>query len=247
MYSMVLAMALSGGAATPADHGCGGMVCYGGGCYASSCHGCHGGGHKLFGGLFNRHGCHGCNGCSGCYSSACHGCNGCSGCHGGHRLFGGLFKRHHSCHGCNGCNGCSGCYSSCHGCHGTVIMHGCQGCAGCHGTAVPPPPPGKPMPEPVKAPQKGTEEASANNAATLIVSLPAEARLSIDDNATSQTSATRVFVTPELETGRDFVYTLKAELVRDGQNVTASKQVTVRAGQETRVTLEFPTANVASR
>lgn len=252
MYSMVLAMALSGGAATPADHGCIGSGCHGvvvsHGCWGSSCHG---GGHRLLGGLFKGHGCHGCSSachgyscsssCHGCSGwASCHSCNGCNGCHGGHRLLGRLFKGH-GCHGCHSSHGCHGCYVS-HGCH---MSHDC---AGCHGGAVKTMP-AAPAKEAAPAPKKegGKEEANANRSATLIVSLPAEAKLAIDGNATTSTTATRVFTTPDLDAGVDFAYTLTAELKRDGQTLTASKQVTVRAGQETRVTLEFPAASVASR
>src|SRR5262249_26990094 len=52
---------------------------------------------------------------------------------------------------------------------------------------------------------------------------------------------------PALEPGKEFNYTLKGEIVRDGKTVTASQRITVRAGEETRVNLEFPTARVAQR
>jgi uncharacterized protein (TIGR03000 family) len=83
--------------------------------------------------------------------------------------------------------------------------------------------------------------------ATIVVSLPAEAKLLIDDHATTSTSTLRRFASPPLEPGKEFHYTLKAEMVRDGSTVVATKQVSVRAGQETRVTLDFPSASVASR
>jgi uncharacterized protein (TIGR03000 family) len=236
MYSMVLAMALSGGAATPADHcagACHGYVGHGchGGCWNG---GCHGGGHRLFGGchgLFGRFRGHGCDG--GCWNGGCHGCHG-----GGHRLFGGLFGRH----GCHGCNG---------GCHGGYACHGGYGChnGGCHGGGaypMPGPGTGQPAPEPVGKPKKTGEEASIRSA-TMVVSLPAEAKLTIDDNPTTSSSATRVFTTPELDEGVEYQYTLKAELTRNGQTLTEIKQVSVRAGQESRVILEFPAASVVRR
>ena len=46
--------------------------------------------------------------------------------------------------------------------------------------------------------------------ATIIVSLPADATLTIDDAATVSTSSLRVFTSPILPNGRDFHYTLKA-------------------------------------
>ena len=73
--------------------------------------------------------------------------------------------------------------------------------------------------------------------ATIRVSLPADAKLTVDGSATTSTSATRSFVTPPLERGRDFHYTLKAEFVRGKQTITVQEVITVRAGQETVASL----------
>jgi uncharacterized protein (TIGR03000 family) len=82
--------------------------------------------------------------------------------------------------------------------------------------------------------------------ATIVVDLPAEARLSIDGAPTTSTSEHRVFVSPELNPGRDYHYTLKAEILRDGKPVAVAQEVAVRAGEETYVTLALPTG-VAQR
>jgi uncharacterized protein (TIGR03000 family) len=103
-----------------------------------------------------------------------------------------------------------------------------------------------PAPKPAPAPAPEKEKASAAPA-TIVVTLPASAKLTIDDASTRQTSDTRVFATPTLDLGKVYTYTLKAEMVRDGQTVTASRKVTVQAGQETRVALEFPVTSVASK
>jgi uncharacterized protein (TIGR03000 family) len=76
--------------------------------------------------------------------------------------------------------------------------------------------------------------------ATLLVNLPADATLTIDDEATASTSGNRVFVTPPLETGREFHYTLKAKVVREGQVQTTTRRVAVRAGEVSRVELTIP-------
>ena len=246
MYSVVLLMALSGGAETPAAD-CAG--CYGGGCYGGyGCNGggCHGGGlfsHGCRGGGLFSHGCrggglfsHGCHGGSGCNGGGCHGGYGCNGggCHGG-----GLFHRGgHGCHGCNG--GCYGGYGCNGGCHGAAVgCAGGAGCAGCEGAPAPAPAP-MPAPAPDKKKTKSGEEANLSAPATVIVSLPAEATLKVDDYLTTSKSATRLFVTPALTRGQEFSYTLTGEIVRDGKPVVATKQVTVRAGEETRVAIEFP-------
>jgi uncharacterized protein (TIGR03000 family) len=81
--------------------------------------------------------------------------------------------------------------------------------------------------------------------ATVVVDLPADAALTIDDEATVSTSAQRVFVTPALEAGKTYEYTLKAKVVRDGKAESATAQVTVRAGEVSRVELKIPATAAA--
>lgn len=70
--------------------------------------------------------------------------------------------------------------------------------------------------------------------ATLIVSLPSDAKLMIDDYRTTSTSAERVFNTPALKVGQEYHYTLKVEV--NGRTVT--REVAVRGGETTRVNLD---------
>ena len=230
MYSIVLMMALSGGGDTAQA-----------GLFHNRCSGCD---------------CAG-SACSGCYGCSGYACNGCCGGGHHHRLFG--HHRGHGCHGCNGCHGGYGCCGgyACHGgygCCGGAVCAGGYGCAGgCMGGYVVPPGPAAmpapaPGPKPEKAPApkpKGETQLSAP--ATIVVRLPADAKLTVDGVATQSTSATRVFATPVLDRGNEYFYTLTAEIARDGQTVTTTKKVTVRAGEETRVSLEFPVATVAQR
>jgi uncharacterized protein (TIGR03000 family) len=83
--------------------------------------------------------------------------------------------------------------------------------------------------------------------ATIVVSLPADAKLTVDGNATKSTSERRTFITPAIETGADYVYTLQAEVVRDGRSVIETQQVTVRGGETTQVPFNFSPQGVASR
>jgi uncharacterized protein (TIGR03000 family) len=107
------------------------------------------------------------------------------------------------------------------------------------------PAPGK-APEPVKPPKATGDKSTGLPApASIIVSVPADARLIVDDVVTKSTSATRLFATPALETGKEFHYTLKAEIVRDGKTYTEVRRVGVKAGEETRVTLDIPAAALA--
>jgi uncharacterized protein (TIGR03000 family) len=79
----------------------------------------------------------------------------------------------------------------------------------------------------------------ASNEATLIVSLPQDATLTIDGEETTSTSAQRVFVTPALEEGKEYEYTLKAKVERDGKVEIATTKVTFRAGETKPVELKF--------
>ncbi len=173
------------------------------------------------------------------------GCRG--GCYGG--CYGGRSGRRHGCHGCCGCYGCwGGCYGCWGGCYG-----GCYGCwGGCYGGGMPM---GGMMPSAVrpgaekiqKKPAEKREESLAPAPATILVDLPAEAKLRIDNEATTSTGGSRLFQTPALNPGKEYHYTLTAEVVREGKPIKSEKVVTVRAGQITPVTLTLPRPGVAQR
>jgi uncharacterized protein (TIGR03000 family) len=105
---------------------------------------------------------------------------------------------------------------------------------------APKPAPAPKPPEKVKKPPEEKEETLAPAPANILVSLPAEAKLTVDGVATTSTSASRSFVTPVLENGKTYIYTLKAEIVREGKAVTVAKQVEVRAGLTSEVSFEMP-------
>lgn len=145
---------------------------------------------------------------------------------------------YYSCYGCSGCYGCYGCY----GCHGTVMYgcygcHGCSGCYGCYGCysvyapVIMPAQPAAPAtkPEAVPPPKK---EVKLENQARLIVSVPKDAKLFIDDQLMKATSDRRVFRTPTLDKDQTYYYVLRAEVVRDGKTLSETKQVIVKAGSE---------------
>jgi uncharacterized protein (TIGR03000 family) len=64
----------------------------------------------------------------------------------------------------------------------------------------------------------------------LIVELPADAKLYVDDHPMKTTSERRVFSTPSLEPGQTYYYILRAEVIRDGKTATDTKRVLVHAG-----------------
>jgi uncharacterized protein (TIGR03000 family) len=77
------------------------------------------------------------------------------------------------------------------------------------------------------------------------VTLPADAKLTIDGTPTASTSESRVFESPSLPPGKTFYYVLKATVVRDGETETVTKEVAVRAGKDTWVNIEIPEAAAA--
>jgi uncharacterized protein (TIGR03000 family) len=76
--------------------------------------------------------------------------------------------------------------------------------------------------------------------ATVRVTLPADAKLTIDGHPTKSTASERLFISPRLELEKDFHYTFKAEFVRDGKTITVKQTVGVQAGRETTVSLDVP-------
>ena len=209
MYSIVLMLSLSGGADAPAAD-----------------LGRANNTHRLERG--RRGGCYGCYGCyGGCYGG-CWGCYG--GCYGGYRY------------------GCCGCWGGGYGCWGYGYPQG--GKSGERKSGYYEPDQQPPKPDSGKGPKpegddkdressKSSEQRQQAATATIIVRLPAEATLTINDTPTRSQSDTRVFVTPPLERGKVYHYTLRAETRRDGRMMNTSERITVQAGKETRVTLAF--------
>jgi uncharacterized protein (TIGR03000 family) len=87
-------------------------------------------------------------------------------------------------------------------------------------------------------PYGGSALAREENSAQLIVELPEDARLYVDDHAMRSTSARRTFRTPALTSGQSYYYILKAEVARNGQTYAQSQRIVLRAGD--RVTARFP-------
>lgn len=130
------------------------------------------------------------------------------------------------CHGRRG--GCGGCY-------------GGWGCGGCYGGAVK-------VHEKKSGGEDESKVSSAASRARLVVSADANAKITINGKTVKRSAETRrVFVSPTLQTGRDYVYNLKSEVTRDGETLVVEKKVTVRAGKRVKVELTTPEASVAQR
>jgi uncharacterized protein (TIGR03000 family) len=245
MYTAVLMMAMTASVDVPEARrgGCGGGCfggCMGGGRRmrgGGGCCGCYGGG---YGGCYG--GCYG-GGWGGCYGGGCYG----GGCYGGGCYGGGCYGG--GCYG-GGCYG-GGVVISGGGCYGGVISGGCYGGGVISGgvimpgtgTVVPSGEQLKTKPEE----KKKNGETMVPAPATIVVDLPADAKVLIDNEATTSTGSSRVFTSPILNPGKEYHYTLKAEIVRDGKTVKAEKVIAVKAGETTPVTLTLPAVGVAQR
>jgi uncharacterized protein (TIGR03000 family) len=60
--------------------------------------------------------------------------------------------------------------------------------------------------------------------------VPADSQISFDGQATSQRGMDRLFVSPPLTPGRDFVYEIKAQWTENGREMSKTKSVQVHAG-----------------
>jgi uncharacterized protein (TIGR03000 family) len=89
-------------------------------------------------------------------------------------------------------------------------------------------------PEGVGAPKDKDEVRAAPDRAKLIVALPADAKLFIDDQLMKTTSEKRAFNTPTLDKSQTYYYDLRVEVMRDGKPITDTKRVLVRAGEVIR-------------
>jgi uncharacterized protein (TIGR03000 family) len=235
MYSVVMAAMLTAGAgSTGFGHGCTGCHGYHGGLFSHhrACHGCSGCYCSGYGGSgYGGYGCYGCYGagsfCSGCYGTVGCGGFGCYGCYG--------------CYGCAGCYGCSGC------CGGAVVYSGCSGC--CGGVYAAPTAPAQPAPKTKKggeAPQTQLE-VTRPQVARITVKLPSNAKLWVDDVNCPLTSSERSFNTPPLAPGRQYFYTIRMEVERDGQTVSEDRRVFVAAGRQVNVDFNTPATVTAQR
>ncbi len=177
-------------------------------------------------------GCYGCYG-YGCYSAYSHG-------YGGHACWG-------ACYGaCYGSWSCSGCWGS--ACYGNWS---CSGCYGCWGTSnyypmygAPVMPPADPKMSSATTPGKVSSEPPQ---ARLVIDVPADAKLYIDDQLMKTQSEKRVFRTPVLEAGATYYYILRVEVTRDGKELRETRRITLKAGDEIREAFTETTIAAAAR
>ena len=103
-------------------------------------------------------------------------------------------------------------------------------------------------PEGVKPPEKIGDNSTraAPDRAKLVVELPVDAKLFIDDQLMKTPSEKRVFNTPTLDPKQSYYYVLRVEVMRDGKPITETKRVVVKAGEVIRSDFNSMTANTAT-
>lgn len=83
-----------------------------------------------------------------------------------------------------------------------------------------------------------TPSITASQRATVMIRLPADARLYADQLLLELTSAERTFVTPELPVGREYAYNFKIEYDRNGRTLSETQKVSVTAGKSSTVVFD---------
>jgi uncharacterized protein (TIGR03000 family) len=90
-----------------------------------------------------------------------------------------------------------------------------------------------------KKEKKPDQEASVQSTkARLVVEVPADAKVYIDDQLMKTKDEVRKYTTPALQPGQMYYYVVKAEVVRDGKTESETKRVVVKAGEESRLSFD---------
>jgi uncharacterized protein (TIGR03000 family) len=85
----------------------------------------------------------------------------------------------------------------------------------------------------------GTEshstDAARKSAVLLTIVVPADAKLYIEDQPTQSTGTFRQFISPELEANKNYVYTVRADVEKNGQKISGKEELRVKAGDHATV------------
>jgi uncharacterized protein (TIGR03000 family) len=92
--------------------------------------------------------------------------------------------------------------------------------------------------EPKKDDEKKKIKVARPMPATVVLSLPPGATVTVDGFPLTSTGGERTFRTPDLEPGQEFVYTVRATLAVDDRVEVESREVTVTAGDISRASFE---------
>jgi uncharacterized protein (TIGR03000 family) len=84
----------------------------------------------------------------------------------------------------------------------------------------------------------------------LTVWVPFDAKVTVNGRETTSTGSRRQFISYGLKAGFSYKYVVRAEVVRNGQPQTDTREITLAAGQITAVAFGFnaaPSQQVATR
>ncbi len=86
----------------------------------------------------------------------------------------------------------------------------------------------------------------ADSRTTLLLRVPANAKVFLAGHETQSTGTVRQFSTTRLPNGQNWAdYTVRVELEQDGQTLTKEQKISLAAGETTELNVEFDTASIA--
>ena len=86
---------------------------------------------------------------------------------------------------------------------------------------------------------RGYYRPAQRDVANLIVRVPADARVYVQDQAMTMTGPVRHFVTPRLSDDSEYLYNIRVVIERDGRELTKTAQARLRAGQNLEINVSF--------
>jgi uncharacterized protein (TIGR03000 family) len=109
-------------------------------------------------------------------------------------------------------------------------------------TTVPMTPAGE-APPPAPAPGQSTSATRVDG--LLAVNVPEDAKIYVNGQATTSTGSARQYVSRDLQSGFNYTYEVRAEVVRDGRTIEQVKKIDLRAGETANVAFDFPSSAAA--
>ena len=88
---------------------------------------------------------------------------------------------------------------------------------------------------------------SVSNDARLAVSVPADARITVNGRSTRSMGDLRRYVSRGLQPGKEYRYEIRAQVTRDGQELDETKVVSIRASDQTQLAFNFNSAKVVAQ
>jgi uncharacterized protein (TIGR03000 family) len=89
------------------------------------------------------------------------------------------------------------------------------------------------------APAPGTTTSNTRADGLLSVNVPQDAKVFVNGQATTSTGESRQYVSRDLNSGFNYTYEVRAEVVRDGRTVEQVKKIDVRAGETANLAFDF--------